>query len=46
MVDGGESQAAAYLWVEGGTYDVGGGARLGAYRDLVHQDLIHTGAAA
>jgi hypothetical protein len=52
LVDSGESQAAAHLWVEGGAYDVGGGARLKAYGDLAamydsqgHQDLIHTGAA-
>lgn len=52
LVDSGESEPAAHLWVEGGVYDVGGGRPLKAYGDLAamydsqgHQDLIHTGAA-
>ena len=52
LVDSGESQPAAHLWVEGGAYDIGGGHRLHAYDELAsmydgkgHQDLIHTGSA-
>ena len=52
LVDSGESQAAAHLWIEGGVYDIGGGLPTKAYRDIAaiydsagHQELIHTGAA-
>lgn len=52
LVDSGESRSAADLWIEGGAYDVGGGNRLIAPKDLVamydsggHRDLIHTGAS-
>jgi SnoaL-like domain/Maltoporin periplasmic N-terminal extension len=52
LVDSGEAQPAAHLWVEGGVYEVGGVRPMKAYDDLVamyesdgHQDLIHTGAS-
>jgi len=52
LVDAGESQAAAHLWVEGGVYDVGGVRRIQAYDDIAamydsegHRNLINTGAS-
>jgi hypothetical protein len=52
LVDSGESQAAAHLWLEGGVYDMGGVRRAKAYDDIAsvydsegHQELIHTGSA-
>lgn len=52
LVDSGESQAAAHLWVEGGVYDMGGVRRAKAYDDIAsvydsqgHKDLINTGAS-
>jgi hypothetical protein len=52
LVDSGESQAAAHLWINGGTYNVGGIGPKKAYEDLVdiydgqgHRDLINGGAA-
>jgi hypothetical protein len=52
LVDSGESQAAAELWINGGGYDIGGIGRRQAYEDLVaiydgqgHRDLINGGAA-
>lgn len=51
LVDSGEGQAAAHLWIEGGVYDLGA-ARPKAYDDIAamydgqhHQELIHTGCA-
>jgi hypothetical protein len=52
LVDSGESQPAARLWVEGGAYDMGGVYRAKAFDEIAavydsqgHQDLIHTGCA-
>jgi hypothetical protein len=52
LVDSGESQAAAALWVEGGVYDIGGVKPTKAPEGLTaiydgqgHRDLIHTGAS-
>jgi phage-related protein len=52
LVDSGESEAAAALWVEGGAYDVGGITRLQVPADLVamyesdgHQELVKTGVS-
>jgi len=36
MIDSGESESAAHLWIEGGTYDVGG------YHTLVSPDQMVT----
>lgn len=52
LVDSGESQPAAHLWVEGGVYDMGGVARKKAYDEIAavydsdgHQNLINTGCS-
>jgi len=52
LVDSGESQPAAHLWVEGGVYDMGGARRATAYDDIAavydsegHQNLIKTGVS-
>jgi hypothetical protein len=52
LVDSGESRAAAELWVEDGTYNVGGRGPITGHDALAaiydadgHQDLIHTGSA-
>ncbi len=52
LVDSGESQPAAHLWVEGGVYDMGGIRRAKAYDDIAsvydsqgHRDLIDTGVS-
>jgi hypothetical protein len=53
LVDSGESQAAARLWIEGGVYNIGGVGPRKSPEDLVaiyedkkgHQALIHTGSA-
>ena len=51
-VDSGASRAAAELWVEGGSYDVGGMHRFSGHDALealyeaeTHQGLIHQGSA-
>jgi hypothetical protein len=50
-VDSGSSEAAARLWLEDGTYDVGGRHRANGrseiaalYEGSQHQDLIHQGS--
>jgi hypothetical protein len=52
LVDSGEAEAAARLWVAGGAYEVGGGARLEApdelvamYRSEGHMGLVNTGVS-
>jgi hypothetical protein len=52
LVDSGESQAAAHLWVEGGVYEIDGREPTKAYDGLIaiydgagHQELIHIGAS-
>ncbi|MGB8364782.1 MAG: nuclear transport factor 2 family protein [Rhizomicrobium sp.] len=52
LVDSGESQPAAHLWIEGGVYDMGGVRRAVAYDDIAsvydsdgHRQLINTGCA-
>ena len=52
LVDSGESQPAAHLWIEGGIYNVGGGRPHTAYDDIAaiydsegHQNLIKTGVS-
>jgi hypothetical protein len=52
LVDSGESQPAAELWIKGGGYDIGGVGRKRAFEDLVaiydgqgHRDLINGGSA-
>ena len=51
LVDSGESQAAAHLWVEGGVYEFGGrepndyDGLIAIYDGAGHQGLIHIGAS-
>ncbi|OCC25536.1 hypothetical protein MB02_02565 [Croceicoccus estronivorus] len=52
MVDSGESEAAADLWVDGGLYDYSGGPAatapdglVAAYEGPEHQGLIHAGCS-
>jgi len=52
LVDCGESQGAAQLWIKGGIYDIGGRHRVAAHDDIAaiydsqgHQDLINTGCS-
>ncbi len=52
LVDSGTAEPAAHLWVEGGIYDIGGGARTAAYDDIAaiyksegHMALVNTGCS-
>lgn len=52
LVDSGESQPAAHLWIKGGIYDIGGRHRVEAHDDIAaiydsqgHRDLIKTGCS-
>jgi hypothetical protein len=51
-VDSGASRPAAQLWVEAGTYDIGGGGRVTGHDQIAaiydsegHQGLIHQGVS-
>jgi len=52
LVDSGESQPGAHLWIEGGIYDIGGRHRVAAHDDIAeiyesegHKNLINTGCS-
>lgn len=52
LVDSGESQPAAHLWVEGGAYDMGGVYRAKAHDEIAavydsegHKALVNTGVS-